>query len=426
MHNSALPSGWLRRPLGAVARAQYGTSAPATESGSCRVVGMSHIAEGTVLLDDLPAVDLGREEIDILRLRKGDLLFNRTNSFALVGKVGVVASEPTTPTVFASYIVRLQIDEAMSNGRYLGYFLSLNDVVSRIKAFATPGVSQFNVNPTTLLRHLRVILPPPPEQIEICRVLEQWDKGIARVGRLLKARRKLKRGLLQQLLTGQRRFPEFRRTDEWVQTRYGTYPKDWDITTIGSVASESTRRASERPDSPVLSCTKHHGLVSSAEYFGRRVHSEDTGDYRLVRRGDFAYATNHIEEGSIGLLSDREAGLVSPMYTVFEVGGRVHAPFLIALLKTEHYRQMYQARTNASVDRRGGLRWDEFAKIPLALPSLEEQARIAMVLAECDRELLLLKQLHDALKEQKKGLMQKLLTGQVRVPASMLKEANYA
>jgi len=51
---------------------------------------------------------------------------------------------------------------------------------------------------------------------------------------------------------------------------------------------------------PVLSCTKHRGLVLSEEYFGKRVHAEDTSGYRIVQRGEFAYATNHIEEGSIG------------------------------------------------------------------------------------------------------------------------------
>ena len=70
---------------------------------------------------------------------------------------------------------------------------------------------------------------------------------------------------------------------------------------------------------------------------------------------------------------------------------------------------------NASVDRRGSLRWKEFSKIHIAIPSISEQQKIAAVLNTCDKEIELLNKQLDALKEQKKGLMQKLLTGQIRV-----------
>jgi type I restriction enzyme S subunit len=68
----------------------------------------------------------------------------------------------------------------------------------------------------------------------------------------------------------------------------------------------------------------------------------------------------------------------------------------------------------------------ELGRLKVALPPIEEQRRIAEALRTLDDELAQLRQLHDALKEQKKGLMQKLLTGQVRVPASMMKEAAHA
>ncbi|MEW8309706.1 MAG: restriction endonuclease subunit S, partial [gamma proteobacterium symbiont of Ctena orbiculata] len=70
---------------------------------------------------------------------------------------------------------------------------------------------------------------------------------------------------------------------------------------------------------------------------------------------------------------------------------------------------------SASVDRRGSLRWKEFSKIHVPVPSLDEQRAIVEVFDYCDRELKLLGQQLDAFKEQKKGLMQQLLTGKVRV-----------
>jgi type I restriction enzyme S subunit len=157
--------------------------------------------------------------------------------------------------------------------------------------------------------------------------------------------------------------------------------------------------------------------VNSLEYFGKRVFSADTSNYKVVRRGDFAYATNHIEEGSIGYQDLHDAALISPMYTVFRTRAGVDHSFFFKLVKTELYRHIFEVNTSGSIARPGGLRWDEFAIIKVFLPSVPEQRRIAAVLSACDREIELLQKQLEALKEQKRGLMQKLLTGEVRVKA---------
>ena len=71
--------------------------------------------------------------------------------------------------------------------------------------------------------------------------------------------------------------------------------------------------------------------------------------------------------------------------------------------------------TNASVDRRGSLRWNDFSKIPLSIPSIEEQQAIATVLTSADKEIKLHTAHLESLRTQKRGLMQQLLTGKTRV-----------
>jgi type I restriction enzyme, S subunit len=167
----------------------------------------------------------------------------------------------------------------------------------------------------------------------------------------------------------------------------------------------------------VLSCTKHQGLVESLKYFGRQVFSADTAAYKIVERGQFAYATNHLEEGSIGYLDFRDKGLVSPMYTVFKTdSSKVNDRFLWKLFKTSVYLHIFQVNTSSSVDRRGGLRWDEFGKLRVPLPTIAEQAEIDFVLSLAQREIDLLKTKRNLLEQEKRGLMQKLLTGEWRVP----------
>lgn len=279
-----------------------------------------------------------------------------------------------------------------------------------------PGISRLDILETPIL------LPPLPEQKKIAVILSAWDRAIALTEKLIAAKQKLKKGLMQQLLTGKRRFAEFVKSRDNYQTHFGPRPSDWPHLHIGEIASEVSERAGSENGYPVLSCTKYGGLVDSLQYFGKRIFSEDTSEYKLVRRGHFAYATNHIEEGSIGLLTDLKTGLVSPMYTVFKTGQQVHPPFLYMLFKTELYRHIFEVKTNASVNRRGSLRWSQFAKIYVALPSIKEQHKIAEVIGTSDREITLLQEKLEVLKQQKRGLMQKLLTGKIRVKIDDEKE----
>ncbi|UXN01323.1 restriction endonuclease subunit S [Xanthomonas hortorum pv. pelargonii] len=114
-----------------------------------------------------------------------------------------------------------------------------------------------------------------------------------------------------------------------------------------------------------------------------------------------------------------DAGLISPMYTIFKTNDKVVDAYLFALLKTEHYRQIFASAINASVDRRGSLRWKDFQRIHIPLPSVEEQQAIATMLAQGGREVALIKNQLDLLREEKSALMSQLLTGKrrVRLPA---------
>ncbi|MEW2300993.1 restriction endonuclease subunit S [Streptomyces sp. NPDC006655] len=138
----------------------------------------------------------------------------------------------------------------------------------------------------------------------------------------------------------------------------------------------------------VLSSTKYHGLVRSDEYFkNRQIYSDDISGYKLVRRGWFAYATNHLAEGSIGLQKLVDMGCVSPVYTVFSCGPEVDVDFMYRVLKSDEMVNVYGAHDQASVDRRGAVRYGDFQKIEVMLPPLAEQRKIAEILDEVDSRI---------------------------------------
>lgn len=247
-------------------------------------------------------------------------------------------------------------------------------------------------------------MPPIEQQKRIVSILEFWDTAIAKQTALIENLTLRKRGLMQQLLTGKKRLKGFE--------------GEWKRIPIKNFAKEVSIRNSNCKDYIVLSCTKYDGLVPSLEYFGKKIYSDDLSSYKIIPNGHFAYATNHIEEGSIGYQSKYEYGLISPMYTVFITDRkRVDDTFLFAVFKSHHLIHLYQSMMEGSINRRGGLRWDSFSTIKIYLPPLAEQNAIASVLIQADKEIELANKKLLRLQEEKRGLMQVLLTGRKRVRA---------
>ncbi|WP_295763821.1 hypothetical protein [Undibacterium sp.] len=121
--------------------------------------------------------------------------------------------------------------------------------------------------------------------------------------------------------------------------------------------------------------------MPSSEFFKKQIFSRDIDGYKIVRKGQFAYATIHLDEGSIGILDTADEAIISPMYTVFEVNPEVvYAPFFIRLLKSEWALNKYQTMGNGSVHRRRAISFDVFGRLEVTLPSVAEQKRITSVL----------------------------------------------
>jgi type I restriction enzyme S subunit len=258
-------------------------------------------------------------------------------------------------------------------------------------------------------------LPPLAHQTAITEIFSTWDIAINQTVKIITAKKNRKKALMQKLLMGKERLPGFQQKKGRKTYRFFDLPADWECPSVREIAKERSERNGGNNKVTVLSCSKHKGFIESSQYFGKQVFSEDTSNYKIIRRRWFGYPSNHIEEGSIGLLSEHDIGIVSPIYTVFECSNKVVPDYLHALFKTDTFRHIFAISTNASVDRRGSLRWRMFSLIRAPLPGKDEQQAIANVLAEADNEIGDLEKKLKALEKQKRGLMQKLLTGEVRV-----------
>lgn len=192
-------------------------------------------------------------------------------------------------------------------------------------------------------------------------------------------------------------------------------PPGWQELRIGQIAHEISQRNRDSVNIPVLSVTKHNGFVRSSEYFSRSVHSEDTSNYKIVRKGQFAYATIHLDEGSIALLKDFENGLISPMYTVFEASSAlVCSDYLFHCLKRFALSGRFDPYSNGGVNRRKSISFGDLKAFRFALPPLAEQRAIAEVLGIVEDAMTVREASITAIGEAKRAVMRELLTRGVR------------
>ncbi|XHR27486.1 MAG: restriction endonuclease subunit S [Chthoniobacteraceae bacterium] len=351
------------------------------------------------------------KELNAHSVQPGDILITKMGD---PPGDAVLYPEGLPVAIITADCIKFRISDMLGTAAYFVQAIH-SSLVKQQMAILTSGVAQQKVS-LERFKTLALPFPPLPEQRKIAKILSTWDEALEKLDALIAAKERGKKALIQQLLTGKKRLPGFDRSNKRnKRDRFGSYPADWRRLKLGCITTEVGTRNAKGKDIPVLSCTKHRGLVLSEDYFGKCVYAEDTSNYRIVCRGEFAYATNHIEEGSIGYQNICEAGLVSPIYTVFKTAGTVDDNYLFRVLKSPLLVHLYRVNTSSSVDRRGSLRYGEFAQIHIWLPSKEEQIAIATVFDTCDAEIRLLRAQRAAIDRQKRGLMQRLLTGKTRV-----------
>ena len=390
-----IPMEWKVKRLGEIGTF-YGGGTPSKSIDEYWHGDIPWISSADLIENDIYWCNINRF-ITLEAIRNSSTQIIPQNSILIVTRVGVgkVAVAPCDLCVSQDYIC---LQNSGMNTIFLAYEIMqrMKNIVSQIQGTSIKGISINDV------KKIQLPLPPLAEQEKIAEILSTWDKAIDKQTQLIEKLELRKKGLMQQLLTGKKRLPGF--TGEWKKIA------------IKYFATEVSLKNRLNENWEVLSCTKYDGLVSSLQYFGRQVFSKDVTQYKIVPQYSFAYATNHIEEGSIGYQGVYKNALISPMYTVFKTDANlINDVFLYKLLKSHHAMYLYHAMMEGSIDRRGGLRWDNFSKIKFVVPSLQEQTAIANILSSCDEEIRLAQDKLVAMKKQKKGLMQVLLTGKKRV-----------
>lgn len=378
------PYGWIKTKLGKICKnkGQYGANAPSVPYSPnlplyIRITDIDD--NGKYIFSNRVSVNIS--DYKNYLLEKGDIVFARTG--ATTGKT-YLYNENDGQFVFAGFLIKFSPNTNLINPYYLKLSTEMPFYKSWIKVMSVRS-GQPGVNAEEYAKY-PLLLPPLAEQEKIAEILGTWDSAIEKLTALIAAKRLQKKGLMQKLLTAQIRLPGF--TGEWQKAK------------LGEIAA-----------------------ISKGEQLGR-LEMTETGTYPVINGGisKSGLMDSYNREKDTITISEggNSCGFVAFMKERFWCGGHCYAlsnlktdlHFLFQILKFEE-NDIMKLRVGSGLPNIQKSSLDSFS---LCIPAdISEQTAIADILSKADEEIDLLTRKLDLLQSQKKGLMQQLLTGKIRV-----------
>lgn len=329
----------------------------------------------------------------------GDLIVSSVGSRpplydSMVGKVIKVPLK-VDGALLNQNAIRIRVNK-LHNQDYVYSHLKTKKYLYHIERSIRGNANQVSITLNDLFS-FQIFLLQKLEQDKIAKILTIWDNVVELKEKLIKEKTKQKKGLMQKLLTGEVRL-------------YG-FDKAWIIFKAKDIFQNISDKR-HNGEGEVLSVTQENGIVPRSEVdIDIKFDKKNLKNYKKVRKGDFVISLRSFQGGIEYSLVE---GLVSPAYTILRNKIEIHKSYYKHLFKSTEFI----ARLNGLIyGIRDGkqIGYKDFSVLKLTVPPINEQIAIGTIIDLADDEINLLKKELAALKLQKKGLMQLLLTGIVRV-----------
>ncbi len=337
-------------------------------------------------------------------LKTGDLL---TVQSGHIGETAVVTEEFDGANCHALIVTRTEKKYVFP--QYLSYYINSEIGRARLRGLVV-GSTILHIN-TKDLKKFRVLLPPLPEQQKIAKILSTWDKAIATTERLIATSQQQKKALMQQLLTGKKRL---------VNPDTGmVFEEDWEHVSLGKLVKVTGGNAfkSEQfqesgiPLIKISNIKPNYSVTVDSSVFI----PEDAKYQKFeVVKGDILIAMSGATTGKVGCYQFDEYSYLNQRVGRFDPKkGKIIKSYLFQLLKLPKIQ--YDILIDAVGGAQPNISNKDIERLKIIVPSIIEQQKIASVLTAADKEIELLEAKLAHLKEEKKALMQQLLTGKRRV-----------
>ena len=399
-YNTEIPSDWEMEELVSLGNISSGGTPDTTNeifwngyinwctpTDITKLNGSKYIGETVVKISDA-----GLKNSSARLLPKGSVI---VCTRATIGKAAISIEEITTNQGFKNII---------PNGKKVDVeFLYYSIINSENKLLRLGNGSTFLEVPKSDFEKFKIPLPPLPEQKAIAQVLSTADAAIHTTEKLIAQKELRKKWLMQQLLTGKKRLKGFENTK-------------WKIQPLENFIKPIVREI-PKPITPYLGIgLRSHGKGTFLKH-DEQPEKNSMDNFYVVRPNDLIVNITFAWEQAIAIVRPEDDGALAshrfPTYTFIEDKG--HPDFFRFYILQPRMKFMLQMISPGGAGRNRVMSKSDFIKLEFLLPDYKEQTAIAQVLQVADKEISLLKAKAEKLREQKKGLMQVLLTGKVRL-----------
>ena len=297
------------------------------------------------------------------------------SSRATVGECSIASNECTTNQGFQSLIAK------QCNIDFL-YYLIQTKKKDLIRNACGSTFLEISANE---IRKIKVAVPVQNEQEQIAKLLSLIDERIATQNKIIEDLKKLKSAI--------------------IEIEYS--PKDSYHSHIGGAIVQISKRNKDNHLCNVLSVSNRQGFIKQSEQFeDRNVASDDTSNYKIVEKNDFAYNPARINVGSIARLTKFETGIVSPMYICFRTKDCLLPEYLELFFESRNFFYHIQKRLEGSV--RLCLSYEELCNIPIVIPSIEKQKQVDLHLSKLAQKIDLEMKILQFVQQQKTYLLHQM------------------
>ena len=406
-----IPDDWELNRVGALGDVRAGKALASRGQGRQRpYLRTQNVFDGRIDLNDVLQMPMTDAEFSRYRLQYGDVLLNEGQSLELVGRCAMYKNEYHEPCAIQNQLVRFRAQDGVSASfaAHLFRYCQTSGVFTKI-ALQTTSVAHLGVN---RLHRLQLACPPgETEQKAIAKALSDADALIESLEQLLTKKRQIKKGAMQELLTGKKRLSGF--SKEWETKRLGEFGS-----TFGGLTGKNKNDFGRGTSRYITFMNIMANVVIDCGIF-ELVDVHSTESQNQAAKGDVFFNGSSETPEEVGMCAILTQDVQCVYLNSFCFGFRFHDTAAVDGLYIALYFRSQEGRKLLKSLAQGATRYNlsktALLSVAFPCPSQPEQAAIATVLSDMDAEITALEAKLSKARQLKQGMMQELLTGRIRL-----------
>jgi|APSaa5957512535_1039671.scaffolds.fasta_scaffold02460_4 type I restriction enzyme, S subunit len=344
-------------------------------------------------------VTVSNDEQRAFEIRKGDVLFTRTSE--TIEEIGLssVVLDGVKKTVFSGFLLRARPTTEFFELEFKKYCFRSNNIRKQI--ISTSSQTTRALTNGKLLSKISILIPiDPQEQLSIAESISNIEQLIDKFQTIIVKKKNIKEGTIQELLTGKKRLSGFEKKQGTKLSTLGIIPKDWKTDEIQNHAiittgKKNTQDQIENGEFPFFVRSQKMEKINTYSYDGEAVLTAGDGDIGKV----FHYINAKFD-------------FHQRVYMISDFDNQLDGYFFYLFFTKNFLKRVMTMTAKSTVD---SIRMDMIAKMFVFLPEIKEQIAIGKIIHDMDSEIKELETKKEKYIMIKNGMMQKLLTGEIRL-----------